>query len=328
MKIGTIGSGVIVLQFLEACQKVEGVELVGAYSRSLETALTIAKTVNMPLTFTDLNVMLGSTEIDTVYIASPNSLHYEQAKAVLNAGKHAIVEKPFCSHNREAEELIQLAQKNNCFIFEAMSINFMPNLVELKHRMHEIEPIKWVELSMCQYSSKFDAFKKGELPNVFNPEFSGGALMDLNIYHYNFILELFGKAESEHYEVMHATNGIDVGGVILMRYPNLMVTALATKDAAGRPMGTLHGEKGMIEFTEGVNGLRSFTLTQGKVSEKINIQSEDNRLFYEVLAFETMIKNKDKDAMLRLANKTIERLEGLTHLRKAAHIQFAADSKA
>jgi predicted dehydrogenase len=269
--------------------------------------------------------MLQDDAIDTIYVASPNSFHFEQTKQILEAKKNAIVEKPFTSHDRESEILIELADKNGCFLFEAMSIHDMPNLSILKEKMKLIEPIKWVELSMAQYSSKFSAFKAGELPNVFNPAYSGGALMDLNIYHLNFILDCFGKPESMKYDPQLHTNGIDTSGLLIMNYPNCKVTSIATKDSFGRPYGVFHGEKGMIEFTDGINGLRSFTLWQGREKEVINVQVETNRLIYEVQAFERIISTKNLAEMKERLAVTHKVMVYLTQLRKEAGLIFNAD---
>jgi len=325
MKLATIGSGIIVEQFLDACRKVENVELVAVYSRNYETGKKLADKFEISKVYTDLDDLCDSPDIDTVYVASPNSLHYEQTKLILNKGKNAIVEKPFTSHDRESAELIELAKQKNVYLFEAMSILYLPNLQLLKEKLALIEPIKWVEASMCQYSSKFNAFKAGELPNIFNPAFSGGALMDLNIYHLNFIVELFGFPELSQYLPNKHANGIDLSGILILKYPNLMVSAIATKDSAGRPYGVLHGEKGMIECSEGINGLRSFTLTQGKEKETFNVNEYDNRLVYEVKAFEEMMNNQDQARMLKQLEFTQNMMVMLTDLRKKSGIKFAAD---
>ena len=62
------------------------------------------------------------TSFDVVYIASPNSLHFAQAKAALTAGKHIILEKPAATQTQEWLDLIQTANKNHCFIFEQLVI--------------------------------------------------------------------------------------------------------------------------------------------------------------------------------------------------------------
>lgn len=325
MRLATIGSGVIVEQFLDACQKVEGVELGAVYSRALDKGQNLASRFGVDRVYTDLAEMLLDDKIDTIYVASPNSLHFGQARQILEARKNAIVEKPFTSNDRESKILMDLADKNGCYLFEAMSIHDMPNLAILKEKMKLIEPIKWVELSMAQYSSKFSAFKAGELPNVFNPAYSGGALMDLNIYHLNFILDCFGEPVSMKYDPQCHANGIDISGLLIMNYPNCKVTSVATKDSYGRPSGIFHGEKGMIEFTDGINGLRSFTLWQGREKELFNAQTEDNRLIYEIQAFERIISTKNLGEMKERLAFTHKVMVYLTQLRKEAGLVFSAD---
>lgn len=327
MKIATIGTGVIVEGFIDACHKVDGVEVVAVYSRQESTGKILADKFGITKIFTDINTMLKDVEIDTVYVASPNSLHFTQTLDILNAGKNAIVEKPFCSTDEESAQLIAKANEKGCYLFEAMSIRFMPNLELLKQKLSLIEPIKWTELSMCQYSSKFNALRAGELPNVFNPEFSGGAFMDLNIYHLNFAIELFGYPTNSQYFANLHPNGIDLSGMLYMQYPHMTISAIATKDSVGKPYGVIHGENGMIEFNEGVNGLRSFTLTQNKEKTIFNVQTQDNRLVYEVQAFESIIKNGNRNEMNALLDKTQMIMKLMTKIRRDAGLYFAADKK-
>lgn len=57
--------------------------------------------------------IINSAEIDAVVIATPVSTHYALGKKVLEAGKHLLIEKPFTETSRQAEELVQLAEKKN-----------------------------------------------------------------------------------------------------------------------------------------------------------------------------------------------------------------------
>lgn len=57
--------------------------------------------------------LLSSPEIDAIAVVTPVWTHYELAKAALENGKHILVEKPFTSNTAQAEELINLAAKNN-----------------------------------------------------------------------------------------------------------------------------------------------------------------------------------------------------------------------
>src|SRR5215472_8549548 len=62
--------------------------------------------------FADASDIIFSAEIDAVAVITPVCTHFELAKAALQNGKHVFVEKPFTSTAAEAEELIELAERN------------------------------------------------------------------------------------------------------------------------------------------------------------------------------------------------------------------------
>lgn len=67
--------------------------------------------------YTDqLQELLGDTAINVVILTTPSIAHYEQAKQVLNAGKHCIVEKPFTQTHAEAKELFDLAASKGLMV--------------------------------------------------------------------------------------------------------------------------------------------------------------------------------------------------------------------
>ena len=92
LKLGVIGTGAISHHFIEAAHASGKYQLVAVYSRKLETAATFASHYENIQLFDQLEVFFKSS-FDVVYIASPNSLHFAQAKAALSAGKHVILEK-------------------------------------------------------------------------------------------------------------------------------------------------------------------------------------------------------------------------------------------
>jgi len=62
---------------------------------------------------TDPCAILKSSNIDAVAVITPVWTHYELARAALEHGKHVFVEKPFTNTSRQAEELINLAERKN-----------------------------------------------------------------------------------------------------------------------------------------------------------------------------------------------------------------------
>ena len=102
VRLGTIGSGVIVRSILDAVKRTDGIRLTAVYSRTEEKGRALAQDYGAEKVYTDMDEFLSSNAINTVYIATPNLLHYEQAKKALLAGKHVICEKPFCTRLDQA----------------------------------------------------------------------------------------------------------------------------------------------------------------------------------------------------------------------------------
>ena len=111
MKVGTIGSGVIVDRMIEAMKMTQGIEVCAVYSRTLLRAQEFAQKHHISKYYDDLDKMLNDDDLDTIYVASPNGLHYSQSKQALLAGKHVICEKPFVPTVQEAIDLFTIAKE-------------------------------------------------------------------------------------------------------------------------------------------------------------------------------------------------------------------------
>lgn len=292
MRIGTIGSGGIVMQFIESARLVEGVEFEAVYSRDLERGNQFAQACKINKVYTSLDELFADEAIDCIYIASPNSLHYPQAKQALLSGKNVIVEKPFAGNEMRAQELIRIAKEKKLFLFEAICNIHMPNFNYVKENLKQLGTIRLVQCNYSQYSSKYDALVSGELPNVFNPKFSGGALADINIYNIHFILALFGAPRDVEYLANRHENGIDTSGILTLTYDDFIVEAVGAKDSFSKNFGQIQGEKGFMYIPNGVNGMDSVELHTK--TDKIEYNSQDKpRLFYQVDAFKKMVDTQD-----------------------------------
>ena len=259
MKMGTIGTGMIT-EWLNTAFQDNGLECTAVYSRKEETGRRLADKYNMPKVYTDLDAMLHDEELDCIYIASPNSLHYSQAMRALEAGKNVILEKPFVSTIEECRTLIDTAKKHHRFLFEAITVPYNPNYQKIKERIGELGSLKMVQCNFSQYSSKYDKFKNNENPNVFNPQFSGGALMDINIYNAHFIIGLFGAPKSLKYVPNIAANGIDTSGILVFDYDGFLACGIGCKDSASENICQLqciccfiafHRQIRLIDFKSG-----------------------------------------------------------------------------
>ncbi len=327
MRIGTIGSGMIAKLFLDAINLVEGVTCEAIYSRSEETAKQLANDYNVGKHYTNLDEMLADERIDFVYIASPNSIHYSQAKEALLHNKHVICEKPLTSTFEQLTELVELAKTRNLFFFEAITTIHLPNFHHVQSWLSQIGKIRMVHASFLQYSSKMDALNQGKVANVFNPDFSGGALMDLNVYNLHFAIALFGKPNDVIYHPQLHSNGIDLGGVLVLKYPDFMVNCVAGKHVQGINNAAIYGEKGYVLIDDEVSFCSSVHMKNKLVKQSYNNQPIENRIFYELTDFKEVFEKHDYEKHNQWLNHSLMVYDILHQARIEAGIEFKDDKK-
>lgn len=250
MNIATIGTGSIVDAILSAINELEDVTCTAMYSRKRETAQELAGKYGVDTIYTDLESLFSDTNVDLVYIASPNSMHYEQAYQALQHGKHVVCEKPFTSTLEEAETLIALAKEKNLLLFEAISNIHLPNIKVIQEQLPKLGPIKLIQCNYSQYSRKYNDLLAGETPNVFNPHFSGGALMDINIYNLHLVMNLFGSPNTVSYTANQHANGIDTSGVVVLKYPEFIAECVGAKDTNSMNFVLIQGRKVIFRLWE------------------------------------------------------------------------------
>lgn len=325
MKIGTIGTGIIVDTFLDAVKRVDNLECTAVYSRKEETAAAFAEKHEIGTHYTDLNMMLNDSDVDTIYIASPNSLHFEQAYRALKHGKHVICEKPFTATLKEADQLIQYAETHSLMLFEAIkNINF-PNFHLVKEHLEEIGDVKFIHCNYSKYSSRYDALKNGDTPNVFNPEFAGGALADLNIYNIHFVMKLFGQPMSAEYTANIHKNGIDTSGVAVLKYPDFIAECVAGKDARSLNFVIIQGEKGYIHVKNGANNCDEVILNTSSGEYHLNNQTSDNDMYYEARLFAKIFRERDFETCRIMLEHSRAVMDVYESARHSAGIIFPAD---
>lgn len=329
MKIGIVGSGGIVNTFVDAAKEIDGVELVAICCRekSIEKGKAIARRCSFNKVYTDYELMLKDEEIEFVYIALPNNLHYPYAKRALEAGRNVIDEKPFTSTAEEAETLINLARRKNLFLFEAITTLHLPNYKLIKEKLIEIGDIKIVTCNYSQYSSRYDAFLKGEIHPVFNPELSGGALMDINIYNLHFITGLFGKAKEVKYMANIAHNGVDTSGIVTLKYDRFAGVCIGAKDCGCESSCYIEGTKGYIKVNGPASQCTSFEMhLNGSKSQIFNMQTASNRMTYEIDDFKKIFNSKNYKECYSMLDHSLNVIESAVEARTDAKIVFKADN--
>ena len=112
IRLGVIGCGGFGLYALQQFAQVPGVKLIGMAGTHREAAHAAARRFGIP-DIEDVDKLLARDDVDLVYIATPPFLHYPQAIAALEAGKHVICEKPLAMTVEQADAMIAVARKND-----------------------------------------------------------------------------------------------------------------------------------------------------------------------------------------------------------------------
>lgn len=123
VRIGVVGSGRIARRFIPEAGVVDGAEVNAVYNPNKVEADAFSSQYGVS-SFSKYNSFLNV--VDAVYIASPHPSHYQYAKEALAAGKHVLCEVPMVLKEQEAQELYELAEKQNKVLLEANKTAFCP----------------------------------------------------------------------------------------------------------------------------------------------------------------------------------------------------------
>lgn len=323
MKLGVVGTGWIVEDFIKAMREIEEVEIYAVYSRTSDRGEVFARENNVKHFYTDYEEMLVA--VDFIYIASPNSLHFEYAKKALENRVHTICEKPIASNLYELTKLIELANLNNTALMEAMMSISMPSYKSIKDNLHKVGKIRNVLFNFCQYSSKYNSYLNGETPNIFNPKFSTGALMDIGMYCVYPAIDLFGIPTDIKSSATYLRNDIDGSGVSILNYEDFNVTIMYSKIHNSYVKSEIMGEEGSIVI-DYISKPNKIELHKNNGEKEILFDSQNRpSMYYESKEFIQIIKNKKIESEINSHQLSTNVVKTLDTIRKNLNIVFDAD---
>lgn len=324
MKYATIGTSWITQAFIDSANTLSNFKLSGVYSRDLAHAIEFAGKNGCDYAYDDLKT-LAKSGVDAVYIASPNSLHYEQAKLFLTHGKHVICEKPASVWPEQLLELYAIARENGLIFMEAIMMLHQPYLKDVQEMMGTLGKVGMARFDFCQYSSKYGDLQKGGLPNIFDPKFATGCMMDLGVYVVYPAIAFFGKPKEVFARAELLPSGADISFCGVLSYPDKQVLLSASKAAEGRIGSEILGDKGTMKIG------KMFMLSDIEIEylngTKKSITGEVPRLTLmgnEIRDFVRYIKHPEESAeeYERARDLSITVIETIAQMREQAGIVF------
>lgn len=331
---GTIGSGWITDSWISAASKSGKWKLYAVYSRKQEQADAFGSKHGCANLYTSLEELAADDGMQAVYIASPNNHHYEQAKQMLQAKKHVILEKPATSTPAELAGLSRIAKEQGVFLIEAyrhiQEANFkvLHRLIKEERRLG---PIYGASFVYASYSNRYSNVLSGEVPNIFSLDFSGGSLVDVGVYAVSFAVALFGAPKSQVYVPFICKTGVDGGGVIILRYEDFGVQINNSKGYTSKAPCEIYGEKGTVTInaTTDISTMSHWDPKTKKSEELAGPYKTVDKPFVnmeeEATEFARIIEQRDVVAAAELAEISRIVLKITEDLRRQNGILYPAD---
>jgi myo-inositol 2-dehydrogenase/D-chiro-inositol 1-dehydrogenase len=186
--VGIIGSQFVSRIHAEGLSKVPAAQIAAVASPTRQHADRFAAEFNVPVAVTDYRELLELRDVEVVIIGIPNDLHAQVVVDCAAAGKHVIIEKPFCMNIEEADRMILACKQARVKLMYAEELCFAPKYVRAKTLVDEgaigqVYLIKQSEKHSGPHSEWFwDVGRSG-----------GGVLFDMGCHGVEFARWMLGK---------------------------------------------------------------------------------------------------------------------------------------
>ncbi len=276
INMAILGCGNIAGLMAETIQSVSGVRAYAVASRSLDKAVNFAKQNGFKKAYGSYEELLQDGKVDLVYIATPHSEHYANAKLCISYGKPVLCEKAFTVNTAQAEELFRLAEEKNVFITEAMWIRYMPMYKTIKETLDSRvigDPVMLT--ANLGYNIRW-------VKRLIDPELAGGALLDVGVYPLNFACMMFGHdilRMDAH--CTYTETGLDEQDSITLIYKDGKMAVLnASMLGVSDRMGVIQGSKGYMVI-ENINNFDTLTIYDNAYNKLRSYKRPKQKTGYE-----------------------------------------------
>ena len=237
LRLGIIGTGRISDWVLKGAAQDPRIKVTAVCSRTVEAAEAFVQRNSLAegaRIYTSVEEMATDSDVDAVYVGTPNHTHCNYTNA------------------SEGREMVAAARESGCLLMEAMVSTLNPNFRTAAGKIAEIAPVRNYISSYCQYSSKYDALKKGAVASCFKPG-TAGAVRDIGVYVIYPLVALFGRPETVRANLRTFTTeeGVsDVHGTAYLGYEEMDATITWSKICDSFVPTEISGEKGNIVLDE------------------------------------------------------------------------------
>jgi len=286
---GIIGLGKIANKFASDLLLVENCELKAVASKDKKKAVAFAKEYDVNRYYYSYEELAADPEIDVVYIATINNLHFSNTMLCFENGKHVLCEKPLGLNSQEVTTMIAEAKSRNLFLMEALWTRFIPatrKVLELINK-NTIGKISFIRADF--------GFKGNDDPKarLFNPELGGGSLLDIGIYPIYLSLLLLGMPNSIKSIARISKTNVDSYCGINFEYNTDQKAFLeSTFEADTQTEAFIFGETGVIKMHRPFHHTKRISIYKNGIPDQyIDIDYKGHGYYYEIKEVNSCIRN-------------------------------------
>lgn len=319
MKVGILGAGRIAATLAETMNKMSEVECYGVASRDLEKAKVFAKEHSFQHAFGSYEGMLADDEVELIYIATPHSHHYQHIKMCLDAGKHILCEKSFTVNEKQAAEVLHIAEEKDLLLTEAIWTRYMPSRKMIDDLLAEK-----VVGDVVKMTANLN-YPLCDKERIVKPELAGGALLDVGIYPLNFAYMHFGdKVKEMHSAVQMTSAGVDgENGMILLYEDGKMAILNSGIHGKSDSQGIFYGSAGcmVVENINNPETIKIFDRDRNLIRE-IEVPEQISGYEYEIAETISCIKEGKLECPSMPHTETLKMMHVMDELRASWGMKY------
>lgn len=233
------------VKVIPGIQRGERSEVVAIASRDAALARRVADELGIPSAHGSYESLLADPDVEAVYLPLPNHLHRPWTIAAAQAGKHVLCEKPLALSARDAEEMIEVCDREGVRLMEAFMYRLHPSWVAVR------ELVAAGRIGRLQAVQSWFSYHNDDPENIRNIlEAGGGALYDIGCYCVNLSRMLFGGEPTgvQGAVVRDPATGTDVLTSAILEFGSGVASFTCSTRAEDDQRVEIYGSEGRISI--------------------------------------------------------------------------------
>lgn len=321
---GIMAPGKIANKFASDLKLIRKNALVSVASTNLKRAQSFANKFEIPSFYGSYMEMLEKEKLDVVYIASPHSFHFEQAKFCLEMGVSVLCEKPVTINSAQLQVLVTLASQKGLFFMEALWSLFLPTFKSIFTLIKEGE-IGRVTGVKADFGFQMPLDDSSRL---FNPHLGGGSLLDIGIYPLLLATVCLGKPEEIKALASLTKWKVDDEMVAILKYKNDGIAQIHSSIRANtRTEAFIYGEKGTIWIpNRWIDSRKFYVMKVDGSMELINKSWEGFGYQFQAIELEKCLAEHKIGSDIAPVNLSLQLMNLMDNIRLQTGIVYPEDS--